>query len=145
MQGHIIPCDLHLEHLNRHLKGLLRQLNSNVTKKQTDNHHAVYPCNAINRAARSIRVLHDLCELFENECGKERESGNHNIPSFKKDVQMVVKVLVEGDVFTVKQGRKYPSFKNFNTVLQQCPKEHLKQWIESRTKTYKMTILFATN
>jgi len=44
------------------------------------------------------------------------------------------KILVDEDIFTIKQEEKYSSFKNFNTV---CPKEHLKEWINTRIKTYK--------
>jgi len=99
-QGCNVPCDLHLEHLNRHLKGLIAHLRLNVSKKFVNNNNAIYPCNAINRAACSIGVLHDLCTLFESECGKGKESGNHNT-SFKKDVQIVVKILVDEDIFTI--------------------------------------------
>ena len=30
MQGHNIPCDLHMEHLNRRLKTILNHLGSNI-------------------------------------------------------------------------------------------------------------------
>lgn len=37
--GHNVPCDLHLEHLNRRLKGLITNLSSNAAK-HTGNEHS---------------------------------------------------------------------------------------------------------
>ena len=46
-KGKNISCDLHLEHLNRRLKGLITSLHSNASSKSDE---SIYPCNAINRA-----------------------------------------------------------------------------------------------
>lgn len=117
-----MPCDLHLEHLNRHLKGLITNLNlcSNASKHTGSNDHSIYPSNAVNRAARSIGVLDDICNTFESQTGVGLASGNHNRPSVAKDVEMVVKVLEDEDIFENIRGRKHNSFKNLNTILQQC-------------------------
>lgn len=136
-QGCNVPCDLHLEHLNRRLKGLIRELRSNVSQKVVKDNFAIYPNNAINRAARSIGVLHEICEVFEEQSSRKFASGNHNAPSLLKDVEMVVKVLEDEDVFGKEKGRKHPSFDNFNVILQQCPSKHLEKWISTKVKTYK--------
>ena len=49
-----IPCDLHLEHLNRRLKTAMRNLASNI-----------HPASII-RAAKSIGTVHQICEMFES-------------------------------------------------------------------------------
>ena len=107
------------------------------TARHTENEGSIYPNKAVNRAARSIGVLHEICNTFEDQTGVGLASGNHNRPSLVKDVEMVVKVLEE-DIFGSTKGRKHHSFKNLNTVLQQCPLSHLKQWISSKLKTYNL-------
>ena len=52
-RGCNISCDLHLEHLNRCLKDMIRNLHSNVVD------------SAINWAARSIGVVNQICHMFE--------------------------------------------------------------------------------
>lgn len=47
-QGHNIPMDLHLEHLNRRLKSILRNMGSNVTDR------------SVQLAAESIDVVHHV-------------------------------------------------------------------------------------
>ena len=106
--GNNVPCDLHLEHLNSRLKGLITNLCSNVAR-HAENEGSIYPNKAVNRAARSIGVLHEICNTFENQTGVGLASGNNNRPSLVKDVEMVVKVLEE-DTFGSTKGRKHHSF-----------------------------------
>lgn len=134
-RGKNIPCDLHLEHLNRRLKGLITAMHSNASNKSVE---SIYPCNAINRAARSIGVLHHICNNFEMQNDVKGETDVHNPPSFMKDVEIVQEVLEEVKVFDQQAQRRHPSFYNFNTVLQQCPSDHLKKWIMDRIKRYKL-------
>ena len=137
--GNNVPCDLHLEHLNRRLKGLITNLCSNAAKRTENDEHSMYPNNSVNRAARSIGVLHEICNTSENQTGVGLTSGNHNRLSLVKDVEMVVKVLEDEKIFdTIRGGRKHHCFKNLNTVLQQCPSKQLKKWISGKLKTYKI-------
>lgn len=133
--GKNVSCDLHLEHLNRRLKGLISGLRSNAASKSED---SIYPCNAINRAARSIGVLHHICSNFEEQSEIREEAIVHHPPSFQKDVEMVQEVLKDARVFDELSGRKHSSFCNFNAVLQQCPTNHLKDWITERIKSYRL-------
>ena len=96
-RGGNISCNLHLEHLNRRLKGLITNLHSNASSSVNNN--SVYPNNAVNRAARSIGVLHDICTNFEKQNEVKAESGNYNPPSFMRDIQNVLEVLEELNVF----------------------------------------------
>ena len=52
--GGNISCDLHLEHLNRRLKGMIAGMCSNGTNPET-----------IDRAARSLGVVNRICNTFE--------------------------------------------------------------------------------
>jgi len=134
-RGTNISCDLHLEHLNRRLKELIRGLHSNATTKLSN---SLYPCNAISRVAQSIGVLHYICDNFEEQNDVDGEADKHNPPNFMKDVEIVEEALIEMEVFDVKAKRKHQSFPNFNAILQQCPPNHLKIWIQDRIITYKM-------
>jgi len=56
-----VPCDLHLEHLNRHIKGMIRRLHSNVTQK------------AISRAVQSVSIVHQICGNLTSQIGKNQD------------------------------------------------------------------------
>ena len=134
-EGKNVSCDLHLEHLNRTLKGLISDIGSNVSSKDTQ---SIYPNNAINRAARSIGVLHDICKKFEQSDSLKQYSDKHSRPSSMKDINHIVDILDTERVFEIKNKRKYPSFQNLNAVLQQSPSKHLKEWISDRLKSYNL-------
>ena len=51
-QGCNIPCDLHMEHLNRQLKCIMRNMEANVTDK------------SISVAAKSIGVVNNICKVL---------------------------------------------------------------------------------
>jgi len=53
--GKNVSCDLHIEHLNNRLKGMINNI------------HAKNPDNAIDRVAKSIGTVHQVCEIFERE------------------------------------------------------------------------------
>lgn len=131
-QGGNIPCDLHLEHLNRRIKRLIRDMAPNASLEST----SIYPNNAVNRSCRSIGLLHDICNMFEQENHATVTQSNHNKPSFEKEVKLAADVLIEQDLFERHRGRKFQSFSNLNTILQQCPTDHLKHWITSKLDSY---------
>ena len=126
---------MHLEHLNRRLKGLITGMGFNASSSPSDA-SSIYPNNAVNRAARSIGVLHDICCNFEEQNLVKLESDKHAPPSFRKDVKNVLETLQEQNVFEQQAHRKRASFSNLNTILQQCPFSNLKPWIEDKLTTY---------
>ena len=133
-RGGNISCDLHLEHLNRRLKGGIRNLHSNACNVN----ESIYPCRAVNRVARSIGVLHDICTTFEQQNNVKAESDKHNTPSFMKDTKNVLEVLEELDVFKQEAHKKHSSFSNLNMILQQCPSHYLDKWVATKIETYKL-------
>ena len=66
---------------------MIRGLHSNIAPK------------ALNRAARSVGVIHQVCDTLLIETGIYRESGWHTRPSFKKECAQMVKELEEQKVF----------------------------------------------
>ena len=76
-----IPCDLHLEHLNRRLKTSLRYIGLNIS-----------PTSVI-RAGKCIGVVNGVCTVFESETRQKNESEKHPYPGFAKDYELVLHVL----------------------------------------------------
>ena len=113
-----MPCHLHLEHLNRQLKGSLRNLRSNIDR------------NCINRAARSIGVVHSIDLEFGKELTIALDSDQHHRPSFTKDVNKVATVLQEIEPFKYVHNRKFKSFKNKKPLLDTMDKdEKIVDWM----------------
>ena len=102
-----IPCDLHQEHLNRRLKGVLQGLGANITT------------GPIVRAGKSLAIVDKVCSSFEQQTSmKGAESGVHHAPAFGKDLSRVIAVLMEEDVFEP-MSRSHTSF-TFQEGLLQC-------------------------
>lgn len=120
-----VPCDLHLEHLNRHIKDMLQGLHSNVTPK------------ALNRAAQSVGVVHQVCDNLSTETNLHKESGRHIRASFNKECAKMVKQLEEKEVFTDME-RKPAVYKHITSILQQYTKQEIKKWIIKKYGTYQM-------
>jgi len=55
-----------------------------------------------------------------------------------KDVKIVQEVLEESKVYNQQAQRKHSSFTNLNALLQQCPSEHMKEWITNKIKMYRL-------
>ena len=76
-----IPCDLHLEHLNRWHQTVLRSMGANVS------------LDAIVRAAKVLRAVHNVCLRFEEEtCSSTRSAHSdiHRFPSFGEDFESLL-------------------------------------------------------
>ena len=106
-QGGNIPCDLHLEHLNRTLQGILSTRGSNLTP------------SSIVRAGRTVSAVHRVCRVFEKETlGKTTET-RHAYPSFEKDLKLVLTVLKDENVFVPVAQRKHASMKLKRGIFQE--------------------------
>ena len=79
--GHNVPCDLHMEHLNRQLKRCIRNAGSNI-----------YP-SAIQRVAKSLGPVSNVCAQFEKELSISANKDYHTYPSFRKDLDAIIRVL----------------------------------------------------
>ena len=70
-KGKNIPVDLHLEHLNRRLKIMMRNLGSNITPA------------TVARSAKALGIIEQVCSQFSQEIGIETKDF-HTIPSIEK-------------------------------------------------------------
>ena len=121
-QGHNIPMDLHLEHLNRRLKSILRNMGSNVTDR------------SVRLAAESIDVVHHVCNVFVAESSEQKlDSVRHSPPSFEKDFNLILSVLQEQEVFIAKTSRHHNSFKKLTPLFDQLKYDDLLKWIKHTT------------
>ena len=116
-QGCNIPCDLHMEHLNRRLKSIIRNMGSNIQPP------------SLVRAAKSVGVVHNVCSLFEEEMRGQKEPSRHAIPSAFKDMKLMVDQLKECQVFNSHPNRSHPSFHFKHGLLQHYNEEKLLQWL----------------
>ena len=82
-----------MEHLNGRLKTLLQNQGANIK------------ANAVEKAGKSIGVVHTVCKVFEQQTSSSRMSDSHSYPAYGKDYTTVLKVLQEEDVFTTSSER----------------------------------------
>ena len=122
--GYNIPCDLHMEHINRVCKAAVKLLGANLTPK------------AIVRVGRCIGPLMNATHQFDKECGIDPTHGTHSKASVKKDLQLVVKELSEkSKVFMHSPGRRHDSFKSLKgSILEKLEKDELMKWMEHTIK-----------
>ena len=101
--GKNIPCDLHMEHLNRRLKRVIRGMGANVTPQ------------AIQQAGKSIAAVHRVCEIFESQTATTNTDDHHPFPTFGEDMIKVLSCLSEENVFIPTSKRSHRSFKKFGS------------------------------
>ena len=97
-RGANIPSDLHMEHLNRRLKIVLRSLGASITPK------------VVIKAGKSIAAVQQVCQSFEEQMSSSSKSDCHPYPSFGKDFSMVLTTLEEENVFVPECPRKHETF-----------------------------------
>ncbi len=128
--GHNLPCDLHMEHLNRRLKNVLHSLGANITPQ------------AVVQAGKLLATVDKVCNNFETQTSSTtRDAGIHNSPAFDQDLTKIFDVLKEVDVFEPKQDRKYQAFSFKKGLLQTSvasDSEVLKK-VKALLNTFKMT------
>lgn len=113
-QGCNIPCDLHMEHLNRRLKTILCSKGSNITP------------SSIIKAGKSVYLVHKLCQGFEEETTTtSTPSGRHSQPKFLKDFKSVLGELKNEQVFTPLSARVHNSFEWKSSIFLKLSKKEL--------------------
>lgn len=115
-KGCNIPCDLHMEHLNRRYKSIVLNLGANQTKA------------AMRRASRCISIVHHVCQTMESEFVGKHTSDHHPIPHFGKDLTVALDVIAEAEVFTHTPNRQHHTFK-FKNLYEAYNEEKLLEWL----------------
>ena len=118
-KGKNIPCDLHLEHLNRCLKDSLRNLHSNIKPK------------SVVRAAKAIGVVHHICNLFEKDI-TAKVSDHHAKPSTSKDFPSLLSELTYLKVFDIIPARDHESIHIKRRLFQTFNKKKYLDWVKNR-------------
>ena len=126
-QGTNIPADLHMEHLNRRLRTVLRNQGANITPK------------SVEKAGRSIGAVHHVCKLFEDQTSSSATSHSHPYPAFGRDYKAVLKVLRE-EVFTTRSNRSHTSFKFAKHLTQSFTKKQLINKTKKNINQIYMTV-----
>ena len=134
-QGCNIPCDLHMEHLNRRLKLALSNLGPNVRPA------------AIVRTAKVVGVMDKVCQLFEVETTRSTSSTSnyHTYPGFAKDYKLVVTTLQDAKVFTLHSGREHSTYNHKSTLLENFKNKDYLEWvIQSPFMPFSTTDLYSS-
>lgn len=127
-----IPCDLHLEHLNRRLKTSLSHAGSNITP------------TSVVCAGKCIGVVNRVCNVFENETRQRNESQKHPYPAFTKDYQHIIEVLREVNLYTVQTGRTHSTFGRMKSIMENFNRASYIQWVTDHIKKTGLTAYQAT-
>lgn len=114
-----IPCDLHMEHLNRIVKETMQHLGANKTER------------AIVRSSKCSQLLTTLLSNFDIATGLKDVSGSHVRASERSDVEQMVSVLCSNAVFCNRGKRSHGAFKNFksNDLIMSLDLTKLKEWM----------------
>ena len=101
--GRNIPCDLHLEHLNKVCKACIRDLGAN--KKESN----------ITKVAKCIGTIDSILTKFDSENNISVGHGSHARVSVSADAKMIAEHLIDYNAFVCEescQKRRYSTFKN---------------------------------
>ena len=101
--GHNIPADLHMEHLNKLLKGTICHLGANKTPQ------------AIIRAEKALGALKYILEEFDKSTGVWVTT-NHTTRSEAEDLMKMVTELSQNKVFSHKPEESIKYFHPFNAT-----------------------------
>lgn len=117
VQGRNIPCDLHLEHMNRLCKEAVRGLQANKTS------------TSIVRVGKSLGTLKEVMEQFDEDNGIPLPSGAHSAPSMKKDRDLILQELLNSAVFSPGTARNHASFPRVKMWMKSSSNEALLSWM----------------
>ena len=118
LPGHNISCDLHNEHSNKIVKVAVEGLGANKSKK------------AITRAGKAIGVLSKITTSFDKSVGVHVPSGKQRKKTMEKDIDIILKQLIECDVFNSSTQSSHKSFCNLKVnMIQTLDETPLKEWM----------------
>ena len=118
--GKNIPLDLHMEHFNRKLKMMIRNLGSNITPK------------AVHRAAKAFGIVNQVCCQFKRDSDVSNNKPYHSMPSFNKDLEKIVDQLKKDEVFVVKPDRQHSTYQDHIPLLQDLNWKNLTEWVKEK-------------
>ena len=117
--GKNIPIDLYMEHLNRQLKYMMGNLHSNINPM------------SIQRVAKSLGTVHNICETFSKQAEVPANKGYVSYPSFQDDFDKILQQLQEEEVFKVKENRTLESYSS-QPLMSHIKWANIKKWLKER-------------
>ena len=127
-----MPVDLHMEHLNKRLKGMMRGLGSNITPE------------SVQRASKALGIIEAVCINFENISNVTATKDYHSMPSFEKDLQKLKEQLVAQEVFSFKQDRHHKGYRKHKQLMTSINWENVKGMCQFfRQNFWKTTLVKA--
>jgi hypothetical protein len=78
------------------------------------------------RVGKIVGILKKTLENFEEQNVVNKQSGQHKVTSFTKDLRTVVKVLTDENIFKHLPGRSHQSFQNIHNLIQSIDHDTLK-------------------
>ena len=112
-----IPCDLHMEHLNRTAKDALGQ-------------HSHLNPKSVCRIGKCIGLFRNAQKQFDSVTGVQQSGGKHICASAATDLQKIVNQLVRSEVFQKKTNRSHATSKN---VSQNIDPSKFSDWLQMHT------------
>ena len=110
-----IPCDLHMEHLNRTAKDALGQ-------------HSHLNPNSVSRVGKCIGLFRNVKKQFDSVTNVTQSRGKHVRASTATDLQKIVKQLLQTEVFQQRGGRSHATFKK---ISEQINPDKFNDWLHA--------------
>ena len=119
--GRNLPCDLHNEHENKVLKGVIRHMGANFSQK------------ALTNVARSVTYMSSVTAQFDRQCGISPESTAHTTRDDVGDVKRVVDIVKREKLWEIYKGRKHRSYKTLSSnPFVKLDRGKMKDWMQKR-------------
>lgn len=126
--GGNIPLDLALEHFNRVLKQLIKNMGPNASNEK-----------AVNRFAKAIGVTKQLMDNFDLDCKVLKRAGHHVAKAATCDLKKLVAELVKCDAFTLHADRQYKRFSKVEpSLLSNFKMDSMFKWINEHKRTINL-------
>ena len=123
--GNNIPCDLYNEHINKLLKYIIGSMGSNLTE------------SALQRSARSVTALQQICERFDAQSGVPRRTTAHSTKSDRDDVKKVVDTVLNNKLLVEMGHREHRSFRDIKlNPLHKWDVKKTESWIRKKIMEY---------
>lgn len=120
-----IPCDLHMEHLNRRLKGMMGNLGSNAKPA------------AIERLGKSLGVVNQVCSRFQLETNTPINKGYYSYPKFTEDLDKICKLLQTEKIYSRQNNRTLSSY-NGHPLLSSLKWNNIHKWVEKKILEFQI-------
>ena len=123
--GNNIPCDLYNEFVNKTIKQIIANMGSNFTEK------------SLQRSARAVTTLRNICEKFDLESDVPMGTSAHKTKTDAQDVSKVAAVVMEKKILETEKGRAHKAFPGMKlNPLYNWDVDKTEEWIRAKMKKY---------